>query len=207
MCAGLDPVDVLLLMACSENDLPKVEELLAAGANMNIADNTGKSPLDLASKPEVKEVLEVSVTRASPPSQQAGFKHDSERNMAAWWQCSHGRRSSSASCLLGARSCIITMPCMITMLHASLCNNMAAMPWAAGKQLHLLQAQPLCSAVRGSAVGVPHQPQSMFCFMAAGCCKEGCQCLMPFTGLGLQCLAGHNMIVLLTGQQAFGWAV
>lgn len=75
MCAGLDPVDVLLLMACSENDLPKVEELLAAGASMNIADNTGKSPLELASKPEVKEVLEVRrVTLACLASQQAGLK-------------------------------------------------------------------------------------------------------------------------------------
>lgn len=58
-CAGLDPVDVLLLMAASENDSPKVEELLAAGANINIADNKGKSPMDLASKPEVKEMLQV----------------------------------------------------------------------------------------------------------------------------------------------------
>lgn len=64
LSSGLDPVDVLLLMACSENDLPKVEELLAAGANMNIADNTGKSPLDLASKPEVKEVLEAAAKKA-----------------------------------------------------------------------------------------------------------------------------------------------
>jgi hypothetical protein len=59
-CAGLvDPVDVLLLMAASENDSPKVEELLAAGANIYIADNKGKSPMDLASKPEVKEMLQV----------------------------------------------------------------------------------------------------------------------------------------------------
>lgn len=57
--AGLDPVDVLLLMAASENDTPKVEELLAAGANINIADNNGKSPLDLATKAEVKDLLEV----------------------------------------------------------------------------------------------------------------------------------------------------
>jgi ankyrin repeat protein len=57
--AGLDPVDVLLLMAAKENDTPKVEELLAAGANINIADSKGKSPLDLASKQEVKDLLEV----------------------------------------------------------------------------------------------------------------------------------------------------
>lgn len=57
--AGLDPVDVLLLMAASENDSPKVEELLAAGANLNITDNKGKSPLELASKQEVKDLIEV----------------------------------------------------------------------------------------------------------------------------------------------------
>jgi hypothetical protein len=57
--AGLDPVDVLLLMAASENDTPKVEELLAAGANIAIADNKGKSPLELATKQEVKDLLEV----------------------------------------------------------------------------------------------------------------------------------------------------
>ena len=31
--AGLEPVDLLLLMACSEDDTPKVEELLMAGAD------------------------------------------------------------------------------------------------------------------------------------------------------------------------------
>lgn len=62
-CTGLDPVDVLLLMAASENDTPKVEELLSAGANVNIADNTGKSPMDLATKPEVKTLLEVGTIR------------------------------------------------------------------------------------------------------------------------------------------------
>lgn len=63
IAAGLDPVDVLLLMAASENDTPKVEELLAAGANINIADNKGKSPVDLATKPEVKDMLEVRAER------------------------------------------------------------------------------------------------------------------------------------------------
>lgn len=54
---------MLLLMAASENDTPKVEELLAAGANINIADNKGKSPVDLATKPEVKDMLEVRAER------------------------------------------------------------------------------------------------------------------------------------------------
>ena len=29
--AGIEPVDVLLLMAAAENDTPKIEELLGAG--------------------------------------------------------------------------------------------------------------------------------------------------------------------------------
>lgn len=38
MCAaaGIEPVDILLLLASSEGDTPKVVELLAAGANSNI---------------------------------------------------------------------------------------------------------------------------------------------------------------------------
>lgn len=59
---GLDPVDVLLLMAASENDLPKVEELLLAGARVDIADSNGKSPLQLASKPEVVAALQAKVS-------------------------------------------------------------------------------------------------------------------------------------------------
>eukprot|EP00775_Hariotina_reticulata_P013492 gene13492-13617_t len=58
LSSGLEPVDVLLLMAASEDDTPKVEELLQAGANINIADSNGKSPLQLATKPEVKQLLE-----------------------------------------------------------------------------------------------------------------------------------------------------
>ena len=33
---GNEPVDLLLLMSCSENDTPKVEELLSAGANPTV---------------------------------------------------------------------------------------------------------------------------------------------------------------------------
>lgn len=58
MSTGLDPVDVLLLMACAENDTPKVEELLGAGANVNIKDNNGKSPIQLATKPEILKMLQ-----------------------------------------------------------------------------------------------------------------------------------------------------
>lgn len=59
-------MDVLLLMAASENDVPKVEELLGAGANINITDSKGKSPLELATKPEVVELLEVCMWSMQP---------------------------------------------------------------------------------------------------------------------------------------------
>jgi ankyrin repeat protein len=51
-------VDVLLLMAASENDLPKVEELLAAGANTSVTDSNNKTPLELATKEEVVAALQ-----------------------------------------------------------------------------------------------------------------------------------------------------
>lgn len=57
LSSGLHPVDVLLLMAASENDLPKVEELLKAGADVSVTDNKGKTPMDLATKPEVTAML------------------------------------------------------------------------------------------------------------------------------------------------------
>lgn len=56
--SGLHPVDVLLLMACSENDTPKVEELLRAGANVKVTDNNGKSPLELCTKEDIKAMLQ-----------------------------------------------------------------------------------------------------------------------------------------------------
>ena len=56
--AGQDPVDLLLLMACAENDTPKVEELLRAGANPTVKDLNGKTPMELCTKAEIKEALE-----------------------------------------------------------------------------------------------------------------------------------------------------
>lgn len=56
--AGIEPVDILLLLASSEGDTPKVVELLAAGANSNIKDLDGKTPTDLAKTAEVKEALQ-----------------------------------------------------------------------------------------------------------------------------------------------------
>jgi hypothetical protein len=54
---GLDAVDVILLLAATENDDPKVEELLAAGANPTVRDNRGRTPLDLATKDVVRKML------------------------------------------------------------------------------------------------------------------------------------------------------
>lgn len=57
MRSGLEPVDVLLLMAAAENDDPKVEELLGAGADVRVKDNRGRTPLELATKDKVVELL------------------------------------------------------------------------------------------------------------------------------------------------------
>ncbi len=59
--AGLDCVDLLLLMAASEGDTPKVEELLEAGADVNISSGKvygGKTAIELCTKDEIKEMLQ-----------------------------------------------------------------------------------------------------------------------------------------------------
>ena len=61
--AGTDHVDLLLLMASKEGDTPKVEELLEAGADPSIKDKDGKTPLDLAEKEEVIEMLEAALAK------------------------------------------------------------------------------------------------------------------------------------------------
>jgi len=45
--AGLEPIDVILLMAAAENDVPKLEELLGAGGQTDVAPH-GAPPLGLA---------------------------------------------------------------------------------------------------------------------------------------------------------------
>lgn len=64
IAAGVDACDLLLLMSCKEGDTPKVEELLEAGANPTIKDKDGKTPLDLATKEEVIEMLEAALAKA-----------------------------------------------------------------------------------------------------------------------------------------------
>ena len=58
MESGLEPVDILLLMACSENDFPKVEEVLGAGADVSVKNPAdGKTPMELCTKEDIKELL------------------------------------------------------------------------------------------------------------------------------------------------------
>ena len=64
IAAGVDAIDLLLLMSSKEGDTPKVEELLKAGANPAIKDKDGYTPLDLAAKGEIVEMLEAALARA-----------------------------------------------------------------------------------------------------------------------------------------------
>eukprot|EP01023_Acetabularia_acetabulum_P035273 TRINITY_DN3326_c0_g1_i2.p3 TRINITY_DN3326_c0_g1~~TRINITY_DN3326_c0_g1_i2.p3 ORF type:complete len:166 (-),score=29.82 TRINITY_DN3326_c0_g1_i2:507-1004(-) len=58
MQSGLEAVDILLLWACQENDVPKVEELLAAGAHVDCKNNKEKTPMEITTKEEIKELLQ-----------------------------------------------------------------------------------------------------------------------------------------------------
>ena len=58
LAQGLAPVDLLLLMAASEDDTPKIEELLGAGADASVKDLNGKTALQLATKPEILAMLQ-----------------------------------------------------------------------------------------------------------------------------------------------------
>lgn len=52
-------------MSAKEGDTPKVEELLAAGADPACKDKDGKTPLDLCDKDEVKELLQAALAKSS----------------------------------------------------------------------------------------------------------------------------------------------
>uniref|UniRef100_A0A1D1XQA6 Protein LHCP TRANSLOCATION DEFECT n=1 Tax=Anthurium amnicola TaxID=1678845 RepID=A0A1D1XQA6_9ARAE len=54
---NIHPVDILLLMAASEGDKPKIEELLRAGAKSDVKDADGKTALDRAANEEIKELI------------------------------------------------------------------------------------------------------------------------------------------------------
>ncbi|KAK2984833.1 hypothetical protein RJ640_004658, partial [Escallonia rubra] len=62
---NIHPVDILLMMAASEGDKPKIEELLRAGAKYTVPDSDGRTALDRAASEEIKDfILEFSVQKA-----------------------------------------------------------------------------------------------------------------------------------------------
>ncbi|GKV15669.1 hypothetical protein SLEP1_g26438 [Rubroshorea leprosula] len=54
---NIHPVDILLMLAASEGDKPKIEELLRAGANYNVKDADGRTALDRAANEEIKDLI------------------------------------------------------------------------------------------------------------------------------------------------------
>jgi ankyrin repeat protein len=54
---NIHPVDILLMMAASEGDKPKIEELLRAGANYTVKDVDGRTALDRAASDEIKDFV------------------------------------------------------------------------------------------------------------------------------------------------------
>ncbi|XP_072968501.1 protein LHCP TRANSLOCATION DEFECT-like [Typha angustifolia] len=54
---NIAPVDILLMMAASEGDIPKIEELLRAGASYHVKDDEGKTALDRAVSDEIKQLI------------------------------------------------------------------------------------------------------------------------------------------------------
>ncbi|RRT44406.1 hypothetical protein B296_00037852 [Ensete ventricosum] len=60
----IHPVDILLMMAASEGDKPKMEELLSAGAKYDVRDDEGRTALERAASDEIKQlILQFSVHR------------------------------------------------------------------------------------------------------------------------------------------------
>ncbi|KAF5177668.1 Lhcp translocation defect [Thalictrum thalictroides] len=54
---NIHPVDILLMMAASEGDKPKIEELLRAGASYTVKDADGRTAIDRAPDEEIKEFI------------------------------------------------------------------------------------------------------------------------------------------------------
>jgi hypothetical protein len=54
---GIPAVDILLLMASSEGDQPKVEELIGAGADGTVKNLEGKTAVDLAANDIVRDLI------------------------------------------------------------------------------------------------------------------------------------------------------
>jgi hypothetical protein len=50
LAANIPAIDIILLLAAAEADLPKLEELLVAGADANVKDLAGMTAMQLAGK-------------------------------------------------------------------------------------------------------------------------------------------------------------
>lgn len=61
----IHPVDILLMLAASEGDKPKLEELLRAGASYDVKDVDGRTAIDRALNEEIKDfILKFSAKKA-----------------------------------------------------------------------------------------------------------------------------------------------
>ncbi|KFK39362.1 hypothetical protein AALP_AA3G234800 [Arabis alpina] len=60
---NIHPVDILLLLAASEGDKPKIEELLKAGADYTVKDADGRTALDRAISEEIRDLITGSLTQ------------------------------------------------------------------------------------------------------------------------------------------------
>jgi ankyrin repeat protein len=54
---NIHPVDILLLMAASEGNKPKIEKLLRVGASYMVNDADGRTALDRAASNEIKDFI------------------------------------------------------------------------------------------------------------------------------------------------------
>ncbi|MBA0746978.1 hypothetical protein Gogos_009448 [Gossypium gossypioides] len=62
---NIHPVDILLMLAASEGDQPKIEELLRAGADYDVKDADGRTAIDRAVNEKIKDfILGFSVQKA-----------------------------------------------------------------------------------------------------------------------------------------------
>lgn len=65
LALNIHPVDILLMMASTEGDKPKIEELMRAGAKYDVKDADGRTALDRAASKEIKDfILNFSTQRA-----------------------------------------------------------------------------------------------------------------------------------------------
>ncbi|CAH9112372.1 unnamed protein product [Cuscuta epithymum] len=64
----IHPVDVLLLLAASEGDQPKVQELLTAGADYTVKDADGRTALDRAAVHQDLKPFMLNLSLPNPPT-------------------------------------------------------------------------------------------------------------------------------------------